>query len=153
MITKKPWTKKEVLSLQIKKRDCKDCRWWAWDCNDIDGICTNKSKKACSRKTRQLWEKKLDLGYCDKCGGFSEQLEEGICPHCTRPINQVLVWHDEDLYSWTYCNTFKITPFKKVYYLCRFWNNNYDTADFIGIFASKETAKTIASIIRINEWE
>jgi hypothetical protein len=55
MITKKKWTRKQVLALQIK-RDCDTCKWWMWDCCDPAGTCSNKSTKPCTREKRQLWE-------------------------------------------------------------------------------------------------
>lgn len=132
------------------KKQCNGCRWWMWDCNDPDGFCSNKSKKACTREKRQLWEPMLDSGYCEKCG---EQLEDKVCPHCTKPINKVLVWHDEERTSWTYCGRFEIVKFEKKYGLYRIYpdvlnDKNYNT---VASFKTLETAKTIAAIIRINE--
>jgi len=134
-----------------KEKHCKDCRSWAWDCNDPDGICLNKSKKKCTREKRELWEK---VERCEKCGTIFENQQ---CPECNKWINRVLVWHDEKNGSWTYCDRFEIMKLNnqivgKCYVLYRiqhFFGEN--SANWIANFESLETAKNIASIIRINE--
>ncbi len=80
----------------------------------------------------------------------------------TRPekkLNNVLVWHDEKRTSWTYCDRFKITKWEAgvdgtIYALYRIQHSlggESDTANWVANFKTLETAKVIATIIKINE--